>query len=163
MSRKMPRQKPGQSKQNYGTPKELLAAILSRKLYAEQFELDLAAEEGNAIVPFYYDQQYDSLARVGDWMTDGWAWCNPPYARIEPWVQKAFNESRLGAQVAMLVPASVGSNWWKRWVHEKAAVYFLNPRIMFIGETHPFPKDCALLLYPQEGHKYYDVWEWVRD
>ena len=47
----------------------------------------------------------------------------------------------------MLVPAGVGSNWWKAWVHHKAYVFLLNGRITFVGQPTCYPKDCCLLYY----------------
>lgn len=179
----MPRQKPGRSRQDYGTPWEFLNRVKDL-LQISHFSLDLAATRANSKGSGtrgtwdnrYYDIEYDSLKRVGDWMTGegpyDWAWLNPPFGNIAPWVKKAWHESGMGAQIAVLVPASVGSNWWRDWVHMKAEVIFLNGRITFEGETAPFPKDCALLLYGRhrdsgdwnradDGRRMcYSVWNW---
>ena len=162
-----PKQKPGLSKQDYQTPTVFLDA--TRKLLdIENFTLDLAASEENAVCGSFYDEVYDSLKREGDWVTQVGceAWCNPPYSHIAPWVEKAYRESLLGATIAMLVPASVGSNWWRDWVHNKAVVVLLNGRITFVGHTAGYPKDCALLLYDkQDTHgiaPFYAIWSWMK-
>lgn len=152
----MPAQKPGRSKQDYCTPKEFLEAVCDR-FVIEQFVLDVAASADNAIAPNYYDEADDGLKQV--WWADGWTWCNPPYANIRPWVEKAWNESLAGAQVAMLIPASVGANWWRDWVHDKAHVWFLNGRLSFDGIA-PYPKDLALLIYTPHVKGGYRVWDW---
>lgn len=158
-----PRQKPGSSCQTYATPPEFLQAT-KKLLRITDFTIDLAASAENTVCEKFYDEVYDSLARTGDWVTDGLAWLNPPFGHIAPWVEKAFRESLLGARIAMLVPASVGSNWWFNWVHHKAVAVLLNGRITFVGHTAPYPKDCALLLYDeQDTHgisPYYTIWSW---
>ncbi len=158
----MPQQRPGRSKQDYQTPPEFLYA-LRQKLGIGQFDIDLAASAENAVCVNYYDEGMDSLAEHNSWKvtTGGWAFCNPPYANIRPWVKKAYEQSLEGAQIAMLVPASVGSLWWLQFVQPHGAyVLYLNGRITFVGADGPYPKDCAVLLYT----KYLDggcgYWSW---
>lgn len=158
-----PKQKPGRSKQDYSTPPEFLAA-LKNKLGIGQFDIDLAASAENAVCVNYYDEAMDSLADHNSWqvITGGWAFCNPPYADIRPWVMKAYRESVKGAQVAMLVPASVGSNWWRTWVDGAAYVLFLNGRLAFMPNKPKwlYPKDTAVLLYSKWLQGGYGVWSW---
>ena len=158
----MPKQKPGASKQDYGTPEAFIDAA-QRKL-GDGFVWDLAANDSNAVAVGYFDEKANSL--IQDWNAiqgwDGpcWLWLNPPFANIRPWVKKCWEESQKGAKVACLVPASVGANWWAEYVDGKAHVLFLQGRLTFKGETTPYPKDCALLLY---NHTYvggYEVWNW---
>jgi hypothetical protein len=92
---------------------------------------------------------------------DGWNWLNPPFSDLRTWVQKALEESRQGAHTAMLVPAGVGANWWRDWVHTKARVLLLNGRITFVGHNQPYPKDCALLLYEPNVIPAYETWTWM--
>lgn len=153
-----PRQKPGRSKQDYGTPPAFLEAVKTR-LGVEHFDCDLAASAANAVCWRYIDQDEDAL-EADDWkFGSGWNWLNPPYADIGPWVKKAHYEWFVReVQTAVLIPASVGSNWWRDFVHEKCCVQLLNGRIKFVGAKDWYPKDCALLLY---GHDPgYDVWTW---
>ena len=161
----MPKQKPGLSKQDYPTPPEFLQAV-KQLLQISAFNIDLAASWENNTAYRFYDEAYDSLKKEGDWISTGWNWLNPPYANIKLWVEKACRESLVGAKVAVLIPASTGSNWWRDWVHEKATVYLLNGRITFVGHTAPYPKDCALLLYSRDDCfdlPWYVVWSWVKD
>lgn len=152
-----PKQKPGSSRQDYGTPPELLAAV-KRRLRIDDFGMDLAADAANRVTQRYYDRHDDALAQP--WPQPRWNWLNPPYSRIGPWVQKAYRTSQWeNNQTAVLIPAAVGSIWWREFVHEKCRVLFLNPRLTFVGCTDPYPKDCALLLYSL-GYSGYDVWTW---
>jgi phage N-6-adenine-methyltransferase len=153
----MPPQKPGLSKQDVQTPPGFLAAVRSL-LQISDFDLDVAADSTNAVVPFYYDEQTNGLDMP--WVVDGWAWCNPPYSKIRPWVERAYEQSQQGAKIAVLVPAAVGSNWWRDWVHAKAHIHLLNGRIRFVGHTAGYPKDLALLLYAQDRPPKYTIWTW---
>lgn len=153
-----PKQKPGRSKQDYGTPPEFIEAV-KRRLCVSAFDWDLAATYDNAIAPNFFSAADDALAQP--WPA-GPNWLNPPFARIAPWVRKAKEElcGERESQTVMLVPAAVGSNWWRDYVHGVADVIFINGRIRFVGCTDPFPKDCALLLYqPFAGTRWY-VWDW---
>lgn len=158
----MPAQKPGRSIQSYGTPPDFLRA-LKRALGISSFSVDLAADEKNAVADRFYTADMDSLNQ--SWDTDGrWAYCNPPFGHILPWVHKAYTERlQNNARVAMLLPASVGSNWWRDWVHDKCRVWFLNRRLTFVGQTDPYPKDCAILLYSRYLNPGYHCWDWMND
>ena len=162
----MPAQTPGRSRQDYETPREFLAEA---KFYLgiDEWQCDLAASPENAVCPRFITEEEDAL--VTPWPTgDGWNWCNPPFADIEPWVQRAWEETQRHkprheplCRVAMLVPAAVGANWWRDWVHEKADVLLLNGRLSFDGKA-PYPKDTALLLYAHQPSTSlgYEVWDW---
>jgi phage N-6-adenine-methyltransferase len=156
----MPRQKPGKSRQDYGTPPAFIDAVC-RYLSISSFQIDLAASEENAIAEMYYTEKDDALCTELTWAMPGWSWLNPPFANITPWVERAEGEARLaGAKIAMLIPASVGANWWRDFVHDKCLVLCLNGRIQFVGTSDPYPKDCALLIYAPEIAVGYDVWQW---
>lgn len=160
MSRTMPAQKPGRSKQDYQTPLEFLAAV-KRRFGIAEFDIDLAADAENAVAPIYYDAETNALIQPWRTVGRGLAWCNPPFGDLGPWVEKAWRESRTAARVAMLVPAGVGSNWWREWVHGKAFVLLLNGRLTFVGAAQPYPKDCCLLIYGPDVAPGYEVWTWA--
>lgn len=157
-----PSQKPGKSRQDFGTPDVFIAAV---KSVFGHLDWDLAADETNHKAFEWFDEAMDGLKQP--WYkllprNDGnWLWCNPPFGNIEPWARKCWEESDYGARVLMLVPASVGSNWWFRWVHDKAHVYLLSPRLCFDGKS-PYPKDCVLLAYDKSRPTPpgYECWRW---
>lgn len=152
-----PKQKPGRSKQNYSTPTEFLREVHA-KLGIDEFTIDLAASAENTVATKFYDEATNSLDQ--DWEGIGkWGWCNPPYGHILPWVRKAYLSR---SYIAMLLPASVGANWWKEFVHYKAEVYFLNGRLAFMRDKPNwlYPKDCALVLYSPEDEFCYEIWSW---
>lgn len=167
-----PKQKPGRSKQDYTTPNEFLDLVKER-LRIDDFSIDLAADEDNAVCESFYSQEDDALLDRNDWnpVPGEWAWCNPPFAHIYPWVEKANTESRSGGHIVMLVPAGVGSDWWHEQVQDKCFISFLNGRLTFggvqpnpkTGKVDAYPKDCALLFYTPWGFKGSEVWDWRRE
>jgi DNA (cytosine-5)-methyltransferase 1 len=151
----------GRSKQNYGTPTELLRAVQKRfgRIY-----WDLAAHEQNAVVGSYLGPgslvAEDALAF--DWSTiDGLLWLNPPFADIAPWARECAAVRDRLAWTLLLVPASVGSAWWHEHVHGKGLALLLAPRLTFRGCDQPYPKDCALVAYGF-GVAGYEPWRWDR-
>lgn len=161
MPRKMPAQRPGKSETVVQTPDDFIRAVKSM-LGIKKFAVDLAASDDNAQARNYWTKEEDSLQRAWYlWLDTGdWAWLNPPYDRIELWVKKCVEEAACsGVRIAVLVPASTGSNWWAKWVDGHADIRLLNGRITFVGHDHPYPKDLALLLYGT-GYAGYSVWRW---
>lgn len=154
-----PAQKPGSSRQDYGTPWELIRAVEAR---FGRLDVDLAARADNAKAPRFIPPEQDSL--VVPWaayLGPALAWLNPEFADIDPWAAKCSEEtgpsSRL--RVIMLTPASVGSNWFAEHVHRKALVLALSPRLKFVGAKDVYPKDCMLSLFGF-GAPGFDVWRW---
>jgi phage N-6-adenine-methyltransferase len=163
----MPKQKPGRSKQDYNTPPEFIEAVMKR-LKIDSFDCDLAADDNNALCDIYYTAEMSALPDDISWhWGSGWNWLNPPFDQIGKFAFKAAVQSRRGVKIAMLVPASVGANWFRDYVHGLAGVQvlFLNGRITFVGCKDPYPKDCMLVLYggrKSPFHQPYDVWSWAK-
>ncbi len=147
------------SKQDYGTPRNFLDAVVKE---FGSLDWDLAASVENKKAPQYFGPgskiAENTLTTTLDGMT-GNMWCNPPYANIGDWA-KHFAETRLrsGANILFLVPASIGSNWFAKYVHGKALVLALNGRLTFEGCSKPFPKDCILAVYGYQPG--FEVWKW---
>lgn len=164
----MPRQQPHRSKQDYSTPADFIQAA-KLKLGIPYFTFDFAADRSNAKANLWWGLQDDSLSQPADaWRAhcgDGTAWLNPPFSDIDPWAHRCWQTKELGGRVAFLTPASVGANWFKRYVHGKALVLFLNGRLAFI-EGKPdelYPKDCILCLYSPDLAPGYKIWTWKRE
>ena len=153
--------KRGRSRQDQGTPVAFLDAV-RRMLGVTRFRIDLAATPENAVEGEFFTEEMNALTR--DWPTTGWCWLNPPFGNAGEWARKAWIEGERGAAIAMLVPASVSTTWWAAWVHGKAQVLFIRPRLTFVGSPDPYPKDLALLLYSKR-HGYiqpgYGPWRWL--
>ena len=150
-----PKQKPGKSEQIVCTPRVLLDAVEAR---FGAIKYDLACSEANKVCPDAYSVEAsgDSLGCMWPLADDGLCYLNPPYGNITPWAKKAHGSS---ARIAMLVPASIGSNWFRDHVHGKAYVLALNPRVTFVGHSAAYPKDLILAVYGH-GLTGFDVWRW---
>jgi phage N-6-adenine-methyltransferase len=150
-----PVQKPGKSRQDYGTSPLLLAAV------ARQFgpiDFDLAAREDNKVAADFYSPEQDSLKQ--DWSLPGVrvAWLNPPFADIDPWAAKLAECRSLPRWTLMLVPASIDAQWYVNHVLGNAMVWGI-PRVTFVGETSPYPKALCVIGagFNVSGHGY---WRW---
>lgn len=148
----------GHSKQDYETPDDFMEAVVMR-FGAPMW--DLAATAENAKAPHFITPEENSLAvtwrdrfRV--------CWLNPPFDNIAPWAKKcaAFGAPpiELGYRILLLTPASVGSNWFRDHVHNKALVLAINGRLTFKGTDAPYPKDCILSVFGVAPG--FDVWNW---
>lgn len=120
------------------------------------FTMDLAATAESAKAPVFITPERNSL--TVDWahvLSGGIGWLNPPYSNITPWATKCAGESARGAEILMLVPGSIGANWYWDWVEPYADVYSIG-RLAFdncydrkTGKLvrDPYPKDLILCHY----------------
>ncbi|MCL2777747.1 MAG: phage N-6-adenine-methyltransferase [Polyangiaceae bacterium] len=146
------------SEQDVETPPELIAAVERR---FGPIETDLAATKENKKGPFFVTPEEDSLSL--DWdkvVSHHIAWLNPPYGNIAPWARKCAEYQGEG-RIALLVPASVGSEWYARYVDGRALVLSLRPRVKFVGHKQPFPKDLILAVYGEKPG--FEPWRWDDD
>lgn len=162
MSRRAPRQKPGQSEQAVATPPDLLEAV--RKRFGH-IDWDLAATRENSVAAGSYfgpGSEFAEDALFAEWprRPEMLCWLNPPYAHIGPWAAKAVLESEQGCQLLMLVPAAVGADWFNRWVRPYAYVLELSPRVTFVNHAHAYPKDLIIAHYSPHRLIGRRAWEW---
>lgn len=158
-----PAQKPGKSRQDFGTPRAFLDAV---ELRFGPITIDLAAHEGNHVVSRWFGpdgEAPDSL--VAEWPSEGLLWLNPEFADIEPWAAKCA-AYRGDGRILSLTPASIGANWFARHVNRKAFVFGIQGRLSFDGKS-PYPKDCMLSVFGNLSDIFadrrdatFDVWDW---
>lgn len=163
----MPKQKPGRSKQNYATPKVFIAAVL-RHFGLDEFAFDYAADKRNAKARRFWSKRDDALSKGAlAWrleLNTGIGWLNPPFDHIGLWALRCASAAACGAKIIMLVPASVGSNWFVKYVFKKHPVVFLNGRISFDGIAG-YPKDLMLVCFgfkrdDMPNRVLFDTWRW---
>ena len=102
------------------------------------FTLDAAAIQENAKCDRFFSPEDDGLSQP--W--DGVVWCNPPYCRkTGKWVKKAYEESKKGATVVMLLPCRPDVSWFHDYILGKAEIRFIRGRLKFGGSSNsaPFP------------------------
>lgn len=122
---------------------------LFRELDAEfHFTLDACAEAWNAKCPRYFSPEQDGLMQ--DWGQEV-VFCNPPYGRgvTGKWLAKAWEASRAGATVVLLIPARTDTAWWHDYA-AKGEVRFLRGRVRFLspaGEQSSAPFPSAVVVF----------------
>jgi hypothetical protein len=194
------------SKQDYTTPDDFMEAVVHR---FGPIAFDLAARADNARSPNYFAPvtgpegplPFDPKAHGMDTFDHSWAkvscddrfrrnelgmhgskglsWLNCEFDDIPKWSSRCRNEAILGANILLLTPAAVGSNWFIDNIagpRAQADVYLLKGRISFIPGK-PYNKDCMLSHYysnpgDREGIlrnndcrpiRWMHVWDWKND
>jgi phage N-6-adenine-methyltransferase len=154
-----PAQKPGRSKQTYGTPPDLIDAVERR---FGRIAWDLAAADGDLAKALdFFTPEQDALRQ--DWtLLKGVLWLNPPFSTLAPWAAKCKVSASPDCDrtIIMLSPASVGADWYAEHVHGNAYVLPLSPRVIFLGQERPvdlepdadwrpqgYPKDLMLTVW----------------
>ena len=148
--KKMPPQKPGRSKQDYGTPRPFLDEVEQR---FGMLTWDAAASSDNTVVAGRFFSVDGISAFDADWSKftrDDLVWLNPTFEGIaHRWMPLVDKWTTLLPWLRLLVltPAALGSEWYRKHVEDKAMVQPLNPRLTFVGESDPYPKDLMLSCY----------------
>ena len=129
-----------------------------------EFTIDVAAGAHNTKCDWYFDEETNGLEQP--WGGER-VWCNPPYSKIAPWIEKAWaewNGEWSPDVIAMLLPANrTEQGWWQDLVEpylrdrrSDFRVEFLRGRLRFInpGDTKIRPNQrppfgCCLLIWGQ--------------
>jgi len=117
------------------------------KLNAEyQFTLDPAADDNNKKCDIYFTKKEDGLKQSWKHYT---VFCNPPYGReIGKWVKKAYEESKNGNTIVILIPARTDTSYWHDYIFNKAdIIYFIKGRLKFSGSKVGAPFPSAIIVY----------------
>jgi len=138
------------------------------------FEADVAAEERTAKVCPWYGPgspwREDALTDE-PWAERGAAvFCNPPYNRsapVNPWVERAYQESRRGVTVAMVLPARTDTAWWQDWVMRADEIRLIRGRLRFVDPetmepapaSAPFPVAIVVWRPHWDGPPRVQGWE----
>ena len=161
----------GRSKQDVQTPGDFLEAV-SRKFGI--ITLDLAATNDNRVAEefigpgssiaedfcsFEFDFGLFAHRDIPIFESDVF-WLNPEFGNITPFAKNCAEQlmDRPGHSL-VLVPASTGTIWFQEHVHLKSMVYFLRPRLTFVGHKNPYIKDLILCAYGF-GASGYVPWKW---
>ena len=119
----------------YRTPPELFAALDAEF----NFKLDVAASNENMLCDFRITEEENCL--ITDWFAaagmignTGWfAWMNPPYSDIGPFVKRAAEMAKQGIGCVMLVMADTSVGWYSEAIKTCQEVRFIvGGRISFL-------------------------------
>ncbi|MDT3751145.1 phage N-6-adenine-methyltransferase [Citrobacter freundii complex sp. 2023EL-00966] len=114
------------------TPPALFAALDAEFC----FQLDAAAAPHNALCRKFITAEQNTLETPwADYLSiPGYAWLNPPYSDITPFVKKAAAESKNQIGTIMLVPADTSVGWFKEAIQTASEVRFITAgRLAFIN------------------------------
>ncbi|MDE9454613.1 phage N-6-adenine-methyltransferase [Xenorhabdus bovienii] len=91
-----------------------------------EFNVDVACNKDNALFPQFIGVEKDALKC--SWGESGTkAFLNPPYSKIEPWIDAAIHEQSHGVTTVMLIPQSIDTKWYLK------ARKFANEVVLIIG------------------------------
>lgn len=81
------------------------------------FSLDAAALPETALCEKYLTPDIDALSVdwgdfISPFVRSPWAWLNPPYSDIGPWVEKVIEQQAKGIGTVMLVPQDTSTEWY---------------------------------------------------
>lgn len=114
------------------TPPALFAALDAEFC----FQLDAAAAPYNTLCRKFITAEQNTLETPwADYLTiPGYAWLNPPYSDITPFVKKAAAESKNQIGTVMLVPADTSVGWFREAIETASEVRFITAgRLAFIN------------------------------
>ncbi|TCW07071.1 DNA (cytosine-5)-methyltransferase 1 [Raoultella sp. BIGb0138] len=104
--------------------------------------LDAAASADNSLCNRYITEEQNTLRTSwADFLVaPGYAWLNPPYSDITPFVQKAAAESKNQIGTVMLVPADTSVGWFREAIETASEVRFIvGGRLAFINPVSGKP------------------------
>lgn len=122
---------------NWETPHEIFAALNAEF----RFGFDVCAEHNTAKIPHYWTVEDDALSR--DWSDapnfyGEWLFCNPPYSKIMPWIQKAVDAQFNGVGTVMLVMCDPSVAWFSAAQSFASEIRFItNGRLAFLKDGVP--------------------------
>jgi phage N-6-adenine-methyltransferase len=99
-----------------------------------KFKLDPCTQKSNRLgVPKFFTKEDNGLDKP--WHKYGATFMNPPYSKplINQFVRKAYLESLQGIVVIGLVRQDPSTEWWNKWVRNKARVISVPFRLKFVG------------------------------
>ncbi|QHJ79975.1 MAG: hypothetical protein [Bacteriophage sp.] len=121
---------------NWRTPKWLFNYL--NKHYGP-FDIDAAACDKSSHCAEYYSEDKNSLSF--DWQPKTKFFLNPPFSKINPWVEKVVTEvKKRRSTVAMIVPDDCSTAWFAECVkHASVAVWLVSDGVKSgrVGFIHP--------------------------
>lgn len=130
-----------QIKDSYRTPRAVF------DYYNAQFDfvLDAAASDANALCRYYITEEENThttnwFDASGGRMFGRYAWMNPPYSNIGPFVETAIKWQSKGFGCVMLVMMDQSVGWFKRAIEHCQEVHLvIGGRLAFINPVTALP------------------------
>ena len=131
----------------YGTPLSLFLDAC-KKFHCKP-QIDYFASESNHVCYEYFTKDDDAFSRKFD--SNGFI--NPPYSMIGKVMQKAYEEHMTyNVELMILAYAKTDTQWWHKYVENKAEVHFVKGRIKFLDAKGkptklPAPYPSVWIIY----------------
>jgi site-specific DNA-methyltransferase (adenine-specific) len=112
-----------------------------------RFTLDAAASPHNAKCKRFFTEEEDGLAQ--DWGTEK-VWCNPPFSArvISAWARKAYEASRGGAIVVLLMPLWTAYGWFDEYCVVHGQIRQVVGKVYFRGASgQAAGKYCVVVVF----------------
>lgn len=94
--------------------------------------LDVCASELNPKCPYYIDEETNTL--TSEWGDDQLCWLNPPYSNVQPFLEKAIEETGNGNYTVALLKNDCSTKWFNYAIENASAVIFITlGRIGFVS------------------------------
>lgn len=153
-ARRMPRQRRHESEQVVETPRVFIDAVEAR---FGPLDVDLACSAVNQKAPARLHR--DALKQPWDVLRGSLLHSRDIFrAHGSTFAYGGLHRHRTGLAF-LLVPASIGSDWFRTSVQRDAMVLALSPRLTFVGHANAYPKDLILAVYGY-GLRGFDSWRW---
>lgn len=125
----------------WGTPQKLFDELNNKY----HFTLDPCATDENHKCDKYYTKEQDGLKM--SWGRER-VYVNPPYGKeIYKWIEKCYNENKLGTFIVLLVPARTDTRWFHNFIYKKHKIEFIKGRLKFNDgkQSAPFPSMVVIM------------------
>ena len=124
------------------------------------YKVDLAASPANHKCGIYFTENHSALEN--EWHIWGNAWCNPPYSKIGPWLERGndeLNRQDVGSDwlVTFLIKAdATAQNYWAKEILDLNGVrpihkvQFIRPRLPHVdpwGGVHKANRFGSVLVH----------------
>ncbi len=99
---------------------------------------------------FHFDYDPCPLQSDFDGLQQNWGksnFVNPPYSDISKWVEKAWQESKTGKTIVMLIPSRTDTRWWHDFVMKAREIRFIKGRLKFGDSKNSAPFPSALVIF----------------
>lgn len=149
----------GNSDQSIATPWEFIHAIEAR--WNIEFSVDLASEEITSKARYCITPEMDTFTvNWTDRLRGDVGWLNPPFNPVEPFLKKCVEEAHKGARLIVLTRGDLCTNWYWDLIHPNAAIYAIQPRLQFVGQTAPYPFPLILSTWNLPFKEKLNRWRW---
>jgi len=109
-----------------------------------EFDLDVCATKENTKCRNWYGEELDGLKQ--NWQGHI-VFCNPPYSQISDWVKKASEEVNSDTKIIMLIPARVDTQWFHKYIYNKAEIRFIKGRLKFGDSKNSAPFPSMVVIF----------------